>query len=82
MERYDFDTKGRPMSLSCGHTMCLNCINLMPVKMCPSCRAPITSQVPNYTLRDAMQAFAASASASLKSPTKVGDTEVLQVVVE
>lgn len=52
--QYDFANMRRPMALPCGHTVCKQCISLMPVNTCPSCRAPFKPQniAPNFTLQD------------------------------
>ena len=41
-ERYDTG-EHLPLTLMCGHTLCLSCMSRLPAMICPSCREPINA---------------------------------------
>lgn len=43
-------SKHRPFSLTCPHTVCLDCLNKLNTKYCPSCKDPIKAKYPNLAL--------------------------------
>lgn len=56
MNQYNVESEQRPMSLSCGHTVCRGCISRMPTQTCPTCRTPFIGQlcVQNFALCDVL----------------------------
>lgn len=43
-------SKHKPFSLTCPHTVCLDCLNKLNTKFCPSCKDPIKAKYPNLAL--------------------------------
>ena len=73
-----------PLILNCGHTLCKNCFELMNKKQCPLCRAVISNQCVNLSLKELIDSFLAMAKkkenisnstydASIAEDNRVGD---------
>lgn len=43
-------SKHKPFSLTCPHTVCLDCLNKLNTKHCPNCKEPIKAKYPNLAL--------------------------------
>ena len=43
-------SKHKPFSLTCPHTVCLECLNKLNTKYCPHCKEQIKAKYPNLAL--------------------------------
>lgn len=63
---FAFATENQAMTMPpCGHTICDDCAKQLSIKKCPVCRKPfVLPLVPNFGMRDIMEALAKEKAAS------------------
>jgi hypothetical protein len=52
LEKYDNNQRKPHTMYPCSHTICLDCLNNLTDRTCPSCRSRINDNKPNYALID------------------------------